>query len=378
MNPFFSHRTLDLARQLVRCPSLTPQEAGTFDIVESVLRPLGFHTQRLQINNVCNFYGRRGTRPPHLCFVGHVDVVPPGHQEGWCVNPFEGIIQDNKFWGRGVADMKGAIACFLSALEQNNIPQEGSISLLLTSDEEGPALDGIRQMVPWIQKNHEIPDLYLVGEPTGEGVGNEIKIGRRGSITGALVCKGKQGHIAYPHLAKNPIPPLLLCLQELCLTPLDKGDDLFEPSHLEITSIDVGNTVSNIIPHEAKALFGLRFNTQHTAHNLCQWIEKTCRQHAKEHTLSLQNNGEAYLTRHPFFIETIQKALHHVTGKTPRLSTSGGTTDGRFLSVLGPVIECGLPEDTIHQVNEHVLVDDLLLLTSAYQNILRVFLRTLL
>ncbi|MGL5719819.1 MAG: succinyl-diaminopimelate desuccinylase [Alphaproteobacteria bacterium] len=368
---------ISIAQALIQRPSVTPQEAGTLDFIEDLLKPRGFQTTRHLFGDVDNLFARVGACGPHLCFVGHVDVVPVGDEASWSVPPFAGVIQDQHLWGRGAADMKGAIACFLAAvtgfLEQTKA-FEGSISLLLTSDEEGPAVDGIQRLIPWLQENQHIPDLFLIGEPTGLGhVGTEMKIGRRGSLTGGVAYHGKQGHIAYPHLADNPIPRLLACLQDLLALPLDKGTAFFEPSRLEVTSIDVDNPVTNIIPAQAQARFGIRFNTEQRPELLSQKIEEICKRHGESYTLELTNHGCAFLTQAEKPIAWVSQAVEQVIGKKPALSTSGGTSDGRFLTILAPVIELGLPEDTIHQVDERVALKDLEVLTQIYHHVLTSF-----
>ncbi len=368
---------ISIAQALIQRLSVTPQEAGTLDFIEGLLKPRGFQTTRHLFGDVDNLFARLGACGPHLCFVGHVDVVPVGDEASWSVPPFAGVIQDQHLWGRGAADMKGAIACFLAAVTaflDQTASFQGSISLLLTSDEEGPAVDGIQRLIPWLRENQHIPDLFLIGEPTGLGrVGKEMKIGRRGSLTGCLAYHGKQGHIAYPHLADNPIPRLLACLQDLLALPLDKGTPFFEPSRLEVTSIDVGNPVTNIIPAQAQARFGIRFNTEQRPELLSQKIEEICKRHGENYTLELTNHGCAFLTQDEKPIAWVSQAVEQVVGAKPALSTSGGTSDGRFLTTLAPVIELGLPEDTIHQVDERVALKDLEVLTQIYHHVLTSF-----
>lgn len=371
---------LDLAADLIRCPSVTPTEGGALLLIQAFLAKRGFSTDVVVFEDVTNLYARYGKTGPHLCFAGHTDVVPVGSLESWSVDPFGGLLQEDKLWGRGAADMKGAIACFMVAVDHfltHRSLTQGSISFLLTSDEEGPALNGVQRMLPWLQARGEIPDLCLIGEPTGpQEVGKMIKIGRRGSITGRLICIGKQGHIAYPYLADNPIPRLLSCLQALTAAPLDQGSAAFEPSRLEITSIDVGNPVTNIIPAQAAARFGIRLNTAHKAADLCAWVRQVCAEKGGSHTLDLTVHGEAFLTTDGEKISLISQAVEDVMGQKPEWSTAGGTTDGRFLIHLCPVVECGLPEATIHQVDEHVSFQDLFLLEKIYGQILRLFFKS--
>ena len=370
-------KAVDLAQSLIRFPSVTPDEAGSLGFIENFLKKLKFIVQRLPFGQVDNLFAKLGEGKPQVCFVGHVDVVPAGDLKGWSVDPFSGIIQEGALWGRGAADMKGAIACFLSAVAEMlkaNPSFQGCISILLTSDEEGPAVDGIQRLLPWLRDRGKVPDFFLIGEPTGLGaVGREIKIGRRGSLTGHLVCKGTQGHIAYPALSDNPIPRLVSCAQALLDLSLDEGDAFFEPSRLEITSLDVGNSVTNLVPSKASLRFGLRFNTQHQFKSLSQKIKSIAKAYAGEHMLELTHHGNPFLTQETKPIEIVCDAVSNVLGKRPLLSTSGGTSDGRFLTELAPVIECGLPEDTIHQVNENVKLEDISCLHQIYLEILNHF-----
>ena len=366
--------TISLIQALVSCRSITPNPGNSYALLEAILRPLGFSCTQVRFGDVTNFYARLGQTEPHLCFAGHVDVVPPGDEAAWTYDPFGGTIADESIWGRGVADMLGGIACFVSATQRllKTAPSPfGSLSFLLTSDEEGPATHGLQKMVPWLQDRGEIPGCFLVGEPTGP-VGELIKIGRRGSLTGTLQCYGTQGHIAYPEKADNPIPRLVRCVQELIQVPLDWAPcPDFPPSHLEITSIDVGNSVTNVIPATASARFGVRFNPLHTGARLQDTLQTLCDLHAGPHTLDLTIHGEPFLTQDTPWIETVIGAMKSVTGKVPRKDTGGGTSDGRFLIQLAPVIECGLPNTTIHQIDEHVSLKDLALLESLYEALLK-------
>lgn len=365
---------LSLIQSLIRCPSITPNPDKTFDIIKTFLKPLGFEVETVVCQEVTNLYAHRMRKGPHLCFAGHVDVVPPGDLEAWSVPPFEGRVHEGVLWGRGIADMKGAIGCFLIAVQEflsDHPDTDLSLSLLLTSDEEGPAMHGIQQMIPWLQERHIKPDLCVIGEPTGlKTVGEILKVGRRGSVTGTLRCLGIQGHIAYPHLADNPIPRLITCLQTLSHYVFDMGTPVFEPTRCEITSIDVGNPTTNIIPRTASARFGIRFNTCHTSDQIADTVRALCAQHAGSHELSLTQHGEAFLTQDSHWIKVFSQAIAHVTHKPPTFDTTGGTTDGRFLSVLCPVLECGLLETTIHQVNENASLDDLEQLKSIYRSLL--------
>jgi len=369
--PLFS-----LIQDLVRCPSVTPDPDQTFHIIGDFLKELGFEIQMSTCHEVTNFYARRPGNGAGMCFAGHVDVVPPGDLEAWSVPPFEGRIQEDFLWGRGVADMKGAIGCFMMAVRdflQAAPDSAPTLSFLLTSDEEGPACHGTKVMVPWLRDNGFIPDFFLIGEPTGlHTTGECIKVGRRGSVTGTLTCRGVQGHIAYPHLADNPIASLMDTLQVLRSHVFDEGTPTFEPTRLEITSIDVGNPTTNMIPSQAMARFGIRLNTLQTCQGLSSVVEEMCHKHGGRHpSLSLTLHGEAYETRDAHWIHFLSKAVEDITGTQPKRDTAGGTTDGRFLKDLCPVLELGLPEATIHQVDERAALADIQRLKDLYLSVLR-------
>lgn len=364
---------IKLSQDLIRCPSITPHNAGALEIVEKHLTSLGFTCERLDFEGIANLYAQKGAGRPRLCFAGHTDVVPVGAENLWTENPFEGTIKDEQLWGRGAADMKCAIAAFLSAL--SDFKTEAPLSLLITGDEEGEALHGTQRLLPLLAQRNLIPDLCLIGEPTAlNEVGDTIKIGRRGSITGQLTCFGKQGHIAYPQNTDNPIPRLMTSLQELYAYPFDEGTEVFESTRFETTSIDVGNLATNIIPQKAEARFGIRINTLQKAENLCETLKSLCDKTAGKHDLQLIIHGDAYLTEDKEKIHLVQKAIKKVTGALPAVSTTGGTTDGRFISTYCPVIECGLLEKTMHQVDEHVSLKDVHQLKNIYLSILHGFL----
>jgi succinyl-diaminopimelate desuccinylase len=364
---------IKLSQDLIRCPSITPHNAGALEVVERHLISLDFTCERLDFEGIANLYAQKGNGRPRLCFAGHTDVVPVGAENLWTENPFEGTIKDGQLWGRGAADMKCAIAAFISAL--SDFKTETPISLLITGDEEGEALHGTQRLLPLLAERGLIPDLCLIGEPTAlNEIGDTIKIGRRGSITGQLTCFGKQGHIAYPQNTDNPIPRLLTCLQELYAYPFDEGTEVFEPTRFETTSIDVGNLATNIIPQKAEARFGIRINTLQKAEELAERISSLCYKMAGKHDLQLTIHGNAYLTDDKKNIQLVQEAIKKVTGALPVLSTTGGTTDGRFISTYCPVIECGLLETTMHQVDEHVSLKDILRLKEIYLSILHGFL----
>lgn len=371
---------LDLARALIRCESVTPDDGGALAVLEGVLRPAGFTCHRLRFSeigtpDIDNLYARLGTGRPHLCFAGHTDVVPPGDARGWSVPPFSAEVRDDQLIGRGAADMKGGIACFVAAALAfadaygGQIP--GSISLLITGDEEGPSINGTKKVLAWMAARNEIPDAAIVGEPTNpERLGDAIKIGRRGSLNGHLVVRGVQGHVAYPELAKNPMPALLRALSALVDLPLDEGTAHFAPSNLEITGVDVGNRAVNVIPAQAEARFNIRFNDRHT---LASLQDRT--RHAIAHAigadpvawdLNFQGSGEAFVTTPGALVETLRGAIEGVTGRTPELSTSGGTSDARFIKDYCPVVEFGLVNATIHKIDERVAVRDIEQLTEIY------------
>jgi len=364
---------IKLSQDLIRCPSITPQNEGALEILENKLSTLGFSCERFDFEGICNFYARKGSGSPHLCFAGHTDVVPLGDASLWTHPPFQGEIHDNQLWGRGAADMKCAIAAFVSALSQQNTCP-GMVSLLITGDEEGEALHGTQRVLPLLAQRGDIPDLCLIGEPTClQKIGDTLKIGRRGSITGKLICYGKQGHIAYPQNTDNPTPRMIACLKALYSHSFDKGTDLFEPTRFEVTSVDVGNTASNIIPHKIEARFGIRLNTLQKTENISQLLHAVCNKEGGEHDLTLTFHGGAFLTEDEEKISLIQKAVETVTGYLPSLSTTGGTTDGRFISAYCPVVECGMKEETMHQVDEHVSLADIQKLTDIYVAILKAF-----
>lgn len=367
---------ISISQELIRCPSITPKNEGALEVVEAHLVSLGFTCERFDFEGIGNLYAHKGSGAPHLCFAGHTDVVPLGEASLWTCDPFQGAIKDGHLWGRGAADMKCAIACFIGALSSflASEPFEGTLSLLITGDEEKDALYGTQKVLPLLAARGQIPDLCLIGEPTSlHDVGDTLKIGRRGSVVGALTCYGVQGHIAYPDNTDNPIPRMLNCLQALYEVTFDKGTDLFEPTRLEVTSIDVGNTASNIIPHQIQARFGIRLNTLQTGERLCEKVKSICEKHAGQHDLHLTVHGNAFLTDQNDKILLIQQAVEKITGHLPALSTSGGTTDGRFISAYCPVVECGMREETMHQVDEHVALEDIHKLTEIYVSILKAF-----
>ena len=374
---------LALAQALIRCASVTPEDHGALEVVGKALDQLGFTCHRLTFEEdgtapIGNLYARVGEGTPNLCFAGHTDVVPPGDVAGWRVDPFAGEVLDGVLYGRGAVDMKGAVACFLAAAARflDEYRPAGSISLLITGDEEGPAINGTRKVLGWLRRRRERLDACLVGEPTNaEQLGDTIKIGRRGSLSGCLTVRGIQGHVGYPERADNPIPRLLAMLQALRQEPLDSGSDHFQPSELVITSVDVGNTASNLIPAEARAAFNVRFNDRYTARTLEAALRARLDAAGGDYRLETQFGAEAFLTAPGVFTDLLEALIERELGVVPELSTSGGTSDARFLKDVCPVVEFGLVGATIHQVDERVPVADLEALTRVYQALLASFVR---
>ena len=375
-----------LAQALIRCRSITPHEGGALQLLEQALTSLGFTCHRLPFSEegydtVDNLYARLGDSAPHFCFAGHTDVVPVGDAAAWSVDPFGADIKNDTLFGRGAADMKGAIAAFVAAVRRlidvSGRPK-GSISLLITGDEEGVAVNGTRKMLTWLEARGETIDHCIVGEPTSPTqLGEMMKIGRRGSINGFLTVRGVQGHVAYPHLADNPLPRLIEMLRRLKEKPLDEGNEFFQPSNLEVTSIDVGNKTVNLIPAEGRAQINIRFNNLHTGRSLEDWMRSIFDAVVKEmggsYTFETQVSGEAFLTEPGLLSDLIGKAALEVTGRQPELSTTGGTSDARFIKNYAPVVEFGLANQTMHKVDERVLLTDLAGLAEIYFKILTAY-----
>ena len=375
--------TLTLARDLIRCPSVTPEDAGALGVLEEALKPLGFTCHRLPFSQegtatVDNLYARLGTKGPLFCFAGHTDVVPVGDVAAWSCDPFGADIRDGFLMGRGASDMKGAVAAFCGAVksftERRGADFGGSIALLITGDEEGPAINGTRKVLNWMREHGENADFCLVGEPTNpRHMGEMAKIGRRGSLTGELTVLGAQGHVGYPHLADNPVPRLIRILDALISRRLDEGTEHFQPSNLEVTTIDIGNTASNIIPAQAFARFNIRFNTEHDCASLEDWIRGVCEDSGGAYKLDFHCSGEPFLTPPGPHSEMIADAVEAVTGRRPELSTTGGTSDARFIKDMCPVIEFGLVGESMHKVDEHCRLADLEALEAIYDGILERF-----
>ena len=373
---------IKLTSELIKCPSVTPADAGVLDLISTQLESLGFTCTRLPFgsNNekVDNLFARIGSKSPHFCFAGHVDVVPEGDSSSWSTPPFSGEIKDGKICGRGASDMKGAIACFISAisklLRHNNL-NHGSISLLLTGDEEGPAINGTVKVLEWMKNNNQLPDITLVGEPTNpKTLGDTIKIGRRGSMTCTLVVKGTQGHVAYPKLANNPIPILLELLNIISKDPLDEGSANFEASNLEITTIDVGNKATNVIPEQCRAIFNIRFNDNHSSEKLINLIEKKMNSTGHKYDISYSISGESFLSPPGTLTDLIKSSIKKVVGIDTKYSTDGGTSDARFIKNYSPVAEFGLVNKSIHKIDENVTIEDLENLTEIYRLIIKDYL----
>jgi succinyl-diaminopimelate desuccinylase len=372
-----------LARDLLRCPSVTPAEAGTLGLIEGLLKAAGFTVHRVTFAEpgtapVENLYARIGTASPHFAFAGHVDVVPPGEQAKWTHPPFAGKIADGTLYGRGAVDMKGAIACALAAVLDHlgacGGRPKGSISFLITGDEEGVAVNGTVKLVKWAAERGETFDHCILGEPSNAAViGDTIKVGRRGSLNGTLVVTGKQGHVAYPERAENPVRGLVTLMSALMATPLDHGSARFDASNLEFTSIDIGNPVVNLIPGEARARFNIRFNDRHSQTSLKMLIEKRAGEAAgriRWHIDWEPSNADSFVTEPGPFVDLVSTAIKDVTGREPKLSTTGGTSDARFIKHYCPVLEFGLVGQTMHQVDERTSVADLATLTAIYRKIL--------
>lgn len=376
-----------LTQALIRCPSITPDEGGALTLMQEILTPAGFACQRMMFSeagtpDVENLYARRGDRGLNLCFAGHTDVVPPGHLDAWTVPPFAAEIREGILYGRGAVDMKGGIACFIAAvmrhldLTDGQIP--GTLSLLITGDEEGPSINGTVKVLDWLRQKGETLDACIVGEPSNPTqIGDEIKIGRRGSLNGHIIVHGRQGHAAYPTKADNPVPKLARIIDRLSTTVLDAGTGNFEPSHLVVTVISVPNTATNVIPGRAEAQFNVRYNDAWTRPRLESHLRGLCEAAAAEVSarfdLSFSGTGDVFLTEPGPLVKTMVSAVAAETGRTPALTTGGGTSDARFIKDHCPVIEFGLVNRTIHQVDEHVAVADLETLTRIYQRFIAAY-----
>ena len=369
---------VDLTAALVRCPSVTPEEGGAIDLLQRMLAEAGFRTERADRNGIANLYARWGKSGPVLGFNGHTDVVPTGDVSAWKHDPFGAEIAGGMLYGRGAADMKSGVAAFVAAAVDfvSETPPEGSVVIAITGDEEGDSIDGTAAILDWMAENGERMDHCLVGEPTcPEVMGEMIKIGRRGSMTAYLRAYGVQGHAAYPHLAKNPLPALVRLLDRLAARKLDGGTTHFDPSTLAITTVDTGNPANNVIPAETRATVNIRFNDAHDSAELSRWIEEEADRAAKEFGVGIAArftvSGESFVTPPGPFTDLVAAAVEAEIGVKPKLSTSGGTSDARFIKDHCPVVEVGLVGATMHKVDERVAVADIVTLKGIYGRILR-------
>ncbi|MGJ8532252.1 MAG: succinyl-diaminopimelate desuccinylase [Alphaproteobacteria bacterium] len=382
----------NILQDLIKCPSVTPDEGGALTALQALLEPAGFAVARPRFEDVDtptieNLYATIGSGGPHFVFAGHTDVVPPGDLSAWTHGPFEGEIKDNVLYGRGAVDMKGGIACFAAAalgFLEDTPDFKGKISFLITGDEEGPAVNGTVKLLQWCADKGEHFDHCIVGEPTNPSVlGDAIKIGRRGSITGRLTVTGIQGHVAYPHLSDNPVRSIVGLLGALMDPPLDSGNERFQPTNLEVTSIDAGNETSNVTPASISALFNVRFNDEWTPETIAVELKKRLDQAVLDNRFRstdkspisydlkfIGNLSDSFLTRSDTLINALSDAVHSVTGRKPDLSTGGGTSDARFVKNYCPVVEFGLVGQTMHQVDECVDLDDVEQLTRIYRSFL--------
>jgi succinyl-diaminopimelate desuccinylase len=360
---------VELASALIACPSVTPARGAVFDVLEAALKPLGFQVERFVAGEVENLFAARGQGSPHFGFAGHLDVVPPG--EGWSGDPFAPEVRGGLLYGRGAVDMKGGIAAFVAALA--DVPEHrGTLSLLITGDEEGPAVHGTRAIMAWMAERGIRPDMILIGEPTSEArLGDTVKIGRRGSVNMWIAVPGVQGHVAYPHRADNPVPKLARIVAALEALHLDDGSDSFQPSNLEVTAVDTDTRATNLIPGGARIQLNIRFNNHHRGEDLVDLVRRTAEAEAPGASVEAMISGEAFLTPPGPLYELVTKAIREETGVEPLLSTSGGTSDGRFLTSICPVVDFGLPNATMHKLDEAAGVEDLRALRRIYARIVR-------
>ena len=369
---------LRLAKELIRKPSITPKDAGAINLLAKNLRSLGFKCQIINFKNIKNLYAKLGNSSPNFCYAGHTDVVPPGNIREWKVNPFKPAIKNNKLYGRGANDMKASIACFAAAVSKfknENKKFKGSISLLITGDEEGQAINGTKKMVEYLKKKKEKIDFCLVGEPTNPNkLGEMIKIGRRGSITGRLTIIGTQGHVAYPNRANNPSDTIIKILKKIKEIRLDKGTKNFQASNLEVTKINIENNADNVIPRSANAVFNIRFNNIHSSRSLKKKLNNIFRSITQKtkckFDITYEISGESFLTKPNKTTYMIQNTIKKITKIKPKLSTTGGTSDARFIRKIAPCLEFGLVGKTMHKIDENVPISDLKKLKQIYFNIL--------
>lgn len=375
---------VELTQALVRLASVTPAVAGCMDHLEERLRPLGCKVERVSFaapgaepveNMLATLTLAGGADGPHLAFAGHVDVVPPGASDEWRFDPFAGTIEQGRLYGRGSADMKSGVAAFIAALATARAGNyRGTVSLLITGDEEGPAIDGTAKLLQWAEERGHRFDACIVGEPTSVGaLGDMMKIGRRGSFTGWLRVQGRQGHVGYPDRADNAAHRLVRMLDVLLAQPLDAGSAYFQPSSLQVTTIDIGNPATNVVPGTARAVFNIRHNDLFDSASLEQWVRARLDEAGGAYELEVKSSGNAFITEPGPLSRQLAAAIEAVTGRQPELSTSGGTSDARFIARHCPVVEFGLPGTTMHQVDEHVVVEDIMGLARIYEEFLRRF-----
>ncbi len=364
-------RTLELAKQLIARPSVTPDDAGCQELMIERLKPLGFVIHRLRFGPVDNFWARRGTAKPVIAFAGHTDVVPTGPKEKWASDPFVPTVRDGFLYGRGAADMKGSLAAFITSIEDfvaQHPNHKGSIALLITSDEEGPSVDGTVKVVEWLEDRGEKIDYCLVGEPSCvKCLGDTLKNGRRGSLNGQLTVHGKQGHIAYPHLVRNPIHLAAPALADLARTEWDRGNEFFPPTSFQISNIHSGTGADNVVPGHLDLKFNFRFSTAVTEEQLKTRVEDALKRHGLDYEVRWSLSGKPFLTQPGALVEALRTAVRGELGVDPALSTGGGTSDGRFIAPTGAqVVELGPMNETIHQIDERVSVQDLEKLSRIY------------
>jgi len=370
---------LKLAKELIRIPSITPKDAGIINLLSKNLKSLGFKCQVINFKNVKNLYAKLGRSSPNFCYAGHADVVPPGNISDWSINPFKPAVKNNKLIGRGANDMKASIACFIAAVSKFKIENKkfkGSISLLITGDEEGVAINGTKKVVEYLKKKREKINFCIVGEPTNPNkLGEMIKIGRRGSITGRLTIIGTQGHVAYPHRANNPSNTIIKILKKIKEIKFDNGTKDFQASNLEVTKINIDNHADNVIPGSANAVFNIRFNNKHSSSSLKKKLNAVFKSISKKtkckFNVKYEVSGEAFLTKPNKTTYMIQDTIKNITKIKPKLSTTGGTSDARFIRKISPCLEFGLVGKTMHKVDESVPLSDLKKLTKIYENILK-------
>ena len=370
---------VEIAQALIRCPSVTPAEGGALETLGRILRDAGYEVHRVPFSDantpdIDNLFAKIGSGAPHFVFAGHTDVVPPGDVANWSHSPFSGDIANGELFGRGACDMKGAIASFADAAMKFGKPKHGTISFLITGDEEGPAVNGTRKLLRWAYERGEKFDHCIVGEPTNvSALGDMVKIGRRGSLSGTLIVRGQQGHVAYPHLADNPVPKLMRAVTALIEEPLDQGTEDFDASNLEITSIETGNRAFNVIPAEARAQFNIRVNDLHTADSLRELVLARAVAAAGDDAhfqIDWEPSSDCFLTQRGAFTDLVADAIKEAAGVVPKLSTSGGTSDARFIKDYCPVVEFGLVGQTMHKIDERVPVSDVEKLSQIYLRVL--------